>query len=324
MSRIVGALVLLLAVQGEAAVAETWRRQVAARAHLSFEVPPGWQLTELRTGAVAATSFEPPRRWFAGSGPRRLPRGGAVVLAYPSQGVRFPTVQRRLRLADGVTGYYESLRLRGTMFRFTRGERSLQVAVAFAGRRGEAMDVLNGIWPWPPHPRVVWRPSRSLGSPSAGRLVGGVRFPEQGLRFFTWDPLLKAQPDRPDRRWGNGRLVRLLLRIIHEYARDHPSAQRLGIGDLSRPRGGGFGPRHVSHQNGLDVDVFFPRLDRRERPPDRPNQIDRRLAQDLVDRFVRAGAVRVFVGPNTGLGGNPRIVQPLGGHDNHLHARIRR
>jgi hypothetical protein len=321
---LLGVLVLALPVKAAIGEHEGWRRQVATRAHLSFELPPGWRLTELRAGAVAATSFDPPRGWFAVSGrARRLPPDGAVVFVYPSEGARFPAVQRRLRLADGVTGYYESLlRLRGTMFRFTRGERSLQVAVAFAGRRRETMQVLNGIWPWPPHPRVVWRRSRSVGSPSAGRLTGGVQFPEHGLRFFTWDPLLKVQPDRPDRRWGNARLVRLLLRIIREYAGDHPRAPRLGIGDLSRPRGGWFGPRHVSHQNGLDADVFFPRRDRRERPPDRPSQIDRRLAQDLVDRFVRVGAVRVFVGPHTGLRGDPRVVQGLSGHDNHLHVRI--
>jgi hypothetical protein len=321
---LLGILVFALPVEAATGEQEGWRRQVAARAHLSFELPPGWRLTELRAGAVAATSFDPPRGWFAGSGrARRLPRDGAAVFVYPSQGVRFPAVQRRIRLADGLTRYYESfLRLRGTMFRFTRRGRSLQLAVAFAGRRGETMEVLNGIWPWPPHPRVVWRRSRSVGSPSAGRLIGGVQLPEHGLRFFTWDPLLKVQPDRANRRWGTARLVRLVLRIIREYARDHPDAPRLGIGDLSRPRGGWFGPRHVSHQNGLDVDVFFPRRDRRERPPDRPDQIDRRLTQDLVDRFVRAGAVRVFVGPRTGLRGDPRIVQALGGHDNHLHARI--
>jgi hypothetical protein len=309
--RLVPLIALLLAPSPQAAAAEqdAWRREVAARAHLSFELPPDWRLTELRAGAVAATSFDPPRGWFAGSGRRRLPRDGGIVFVYPSQGVRFQVVQRRLRLADGATGYYESLlRLRGTMFRFNRGGRSLQVAAAFTGRRTETMAVLNGIWPWPPHPRVAWRRSRSVGSPSAGRLIGGVQLPEHGLRFFTWDPLLKVQPDRANRRWGTARLVRLVLRIIREYAYDHPDAPRLGIGDLSRPRGGWFGPRHVSHQNGLDVDVFFPRLDRRERPPDRPNQIDRRLAQDLVNRFVRAGAVRVFVGPNTGLRGDPRRV----------------
>ncbi|HEV2711809.1 MAG TPA: penicillin-insensitive murein endopeptidase, partial [Gaiellaceae bacterium] len=146
--------------------------------------------------------------------------------------------------------------------------------------------------------------------------------PADGRRFFTWDPLLHRKPDRAGRRWGTDRLVRLVLRIVREYAAANPSAPRLGIGDLSRRRGGYFGPRHVSHQNGLDVDVYYPRQDRRERPPKVAAQVDRRLAQDLVDRFVAAGAIRVFVGPNTGLGGSPRIVQELANHDNHLHVRI--
>jgi hypothetical protein len=51
-------------------------------------------------------------------------------------------------------------------------------------------------------------------------------------------------------------------------------------------------------------------------------QIDRRLSQDLVDRFVAAGAVLVFVGPNTGLTGRTGIVETLWNHDNHLHARF--
>ncbi len=48
----------------------------------------------------------------------------------------------------------------------------------------------------------------------------------------------------------------------------------------------------------------------------------RPLAQDLVDRFVAAGAVRVFVGPNLSLTGPPGVVVPLVNHDNHLHARF--
>ena len=81
-------------------------------------------------------------------------------------------------------------------------------------------------------------------------------------------------------------------------------------------------PKHASHQNGLDVDVYYPRRDRKERPPRRVGQIDRRLAQDLVDRFVRAGAEIVYVGPNTGFTGPRRIVRILWNHDNHLHVRI--
>ena len=117
--------------------------------------------------------------------------------------------------------------------------------------------------------------------------------------------------------------------MIADYARAHPEAPRVGIGDLSRPRGGNFGPRfggpgHASHQNGLDADVYYPRLDRRERPPRHPSEVDRRLAQALVDGFVAAGAKFVFVGPRTGLRGPRRVVQVLPRyHDNHLHVRIR-
>jgi murein endopeptidase len=171
-------------------------------------------------------------------------------------------------------------------------------------------------------PQVPWQDSLSLGRPDRGTLVRGVRFPEQGTTFFTWDPIRHRSPDRPWRRYGNDRLVRIVLRVVDAYARAHPHAPRLGIGDLSRRHGGYFGPKHVSHQNGLDVDVYYPRLDRRERPPIRAGQIDRPLAQDLLDRFLAAGAVKIFVGPNTHLTGPSRIVSVLANHDNHMHVRI--
>ena len=79
---------------------------------------------------------------------------------------------------------------------------------------------------------------------------------------------------------------------------------------------------HASHQNGLDADVYLPRRDRRQRPPRGAGDVDRRLAQALVDRFVAAGALLVFVGPSLGLTGPPGVVQPLAGHDDHLHVRL--
>jgi penicillin-insensitive murein endopeptidase len=173
-----------------------------------------------------------------------------------------------------------------------------------------------------PKDTIHWHDSRALGSPAGGSLVRGVQLPPEGSNFFTWDPLLHRRPDLAGRRWGTDNLVRLVLHVASVYAAQHPGAARLGVGDLSRPRGGWFGPRHVSHQNGLDVDVYYPRLDRRERAPTTVAQIDLSLAQTLVDLFVQAGATRVFVGPNTGLRGPPEVVQVLAGHDNHLHVRI--
>jgi murein endopeptidase len=174
-----------------------------------------------------------------------------------------------------------------------------------------------------PRHAIRWHDTIAVGSPSAGSLVRGVQLPRGGSTFFTWDPLLHRRPDRGWRRWGTDDLVRLVLRVVSIYAAANPGAGRVGIGDLSRRHGGWFGPRHVSHQNGLDVDIYYPRLDERERAPLRVGQIDLRLSQHLVDIFVQAGVVRIFVGPNTGLRGPPGVVQVLAGHDNHLHVRIR-
>jgi murein endopeptidase len=169
---------------------------------------------------------------------------------------------------------------------------------------------------------IHWRDSRALGAPGAGRLVRGVRFPGEDKLFFTWDPVLHASPNRAWRRWGTDELVRVLLRVLRRYSDLHPAAPRIGVGDLSLRRGGYFGPKHATHQNGLDADVYYPRRDRRERPPKRADQVDHRLAQDLVDLFVAAGVDLVYVGPNTRLTGPHGVVRPLWNHDNHLHVRI--
>jgi protein MpaA len=167
-----------------------------------------------------------------------------------------------------------------------------------------------------------------VGLPWDGRLARGVQLDGEGDAFYTWDGVLRRSPNRPWRRVGSTRLLRVLERVLRDHAAANPGAPRVGVGDLSRPDGGEFGrrfgpPGHASHQNGLDVDVYYPRLDRRERPPKRPRQIDRRLAQDLVDRFVAAGAAKVFVGPATGLTGPPAIVEVLPAyHDNHMHVRL--
>jgi murein endopeptidase len=180
------------------------------------------------------------------------------------------------------------------------------------------------------HAPIHWRDSAAIGLPEDGHLVDGVRFPAEGRDFFTWDPVLRRRPDRSWRRWGTDDMIRSTLHVLRAFHRAHPDAARVGVGDLSLPRGGYFGPEvgggigHATHQNGLNVDVYYPRRDGRERPPESVDEIDLALAQELVDRFVRAGAVRIFVGPNTPLTGPPQVVAPLVNHDDHLHVLIAR
>jgi murein endopeptidase len=201
-----------------------------------------------------------------------------------------------------------------------------QEAEVMASHEVERMQALNQGGDPRPEP-IRWRSSRALGLPYAGRLVRGVQLPAEGSTFFTWDPIHKTVPNRGWRRYGTDRLVRTLLEVVGEFQDEHPDAPRVTVGDLSRPHGGDFGPRfgypgHASHQNGLDVDVYYPRRDRLEREPLRPAQVDRVLAQDLVDRFVNAGAKFVFVGNRTGLRGPRRVVQAIPNHNDHMHMRL--
>jgi murein endopeptidase len=203
----------------------------------------------------------------------------------------------------------------------------LSLALPACGWRELESQLTQPVPPALPEPEVEWKRSVAVGSPSAGRLVRGVRLPAEDEHFFTWDPVKRRSPNRAWRRWGTDVLVRLVLRIAREFGEAHPYAPRMAVGDLSRPRGGNFGPQfgdigHASHQNGLDVDIYYPRADGRERAPRNAPEIDRRLSQDLVDRFVAAGARYVFTGPRLSLRGPRRIVQKLAHHDDHLHVRL--
>jgi murein endopeptidase len=180
----------------------------------------------------------------------------------------------------------------------------------------------------PATPPIVWRVSQAVGRPDAGRLVNGVRLPAKGRDFFTWSWLHLRAPNGPGRRWGTAHLVRTILRVVSAYRREHPGAARVGITDLSRRHGGNFGkrfgkPGHVSHQNGLDVDVLYPRRDHRECAVRSWKDIDRPLAQDLVDRFVAAGASFVLVGLRTGLDGPVGVLYYARTfHGDHFHVRL--
>jgi hypothetical protein len=170
-------------------------------------------------------------------------------------------------------------------------------------------------------PEVVWRDSISLGLPYHGRLIDGVQLPTSSPYWATWDPALDRVPDRGYRRYGSAKMIHLLLSVTQAYHDEHPDAARLVIGDISR-YGGGPLDEHASHQNGLDVDVYYPRKDRREVAPTTVEQVDVPLSQDLLKLFLTANPEFVFVGPHLPLRGPAGVVEPLVGHDNHMHVRI--
>jgi Penicillin-insensitive murein endopeptidase len=175
--------------------------------------------------------------------------------------------------------------------------------------------------PAAPSPEIEWRNATSVGLWFSGSLVAGTQLPLEGLDWVTWNPITDSVPNAPRRLYGNERTIRTILSVLEAYRAANPRAPRVVVGDISF-EGGGPMDAHVSHQNGLDVDIYYPRLDRSLRAPRLTSAIDRRLAQDLLDRFVAAGAHMVFVGYATGLDGPDEIVVPYPNHEDHMHVRF--
>jgi murein endopeptidase len=168
--------------------------------------------------------------------------------------------------------------------------------------------------------------SKAIGQPWHGRLKCGEQLPVASVDYTTWDNALTRPLNRPWRRYATHKLIGITERIAADYHVRWDT--RLVIGDLSRPHGGPFGREfgglgHNSHQNGLDVDIYYPRRDRLDLPPFKVKDVDRERAQWLVDR-VDDDAKIAFIGPNVGLRRPSAKVEYLAHHDNHVHLRIRR
>jgi murein endopeptidase len=169
--------------------------------------------------------------------------------------------------------------------------------------------------------RVHWHHATSIGLQYAGSLAGGTQLPVEGPDWVTWNPATDSSPNLPNRLYGHERTIHAVIAVLGAYRAAHPDAPRVVVGDISFRHGGRM-DQHVSHQNGLDVDVYYPRRDRHLGAPVTTSQIDRPLAQDLLDGFVAAGAKIVFVGYATGLRGPTGVVVPYPNHENHMHVRF--
>ncbi|HEX4746211.1 MAG TPA: penicillin-insensitive murein endopeptidase [Gaiellaceae bacterium] len=172
-------------------------------------------------------------------------------------------------------------------------------------------------------PALRWNDGTSVGLPYSGSLSGGTQLPLEGADWVTWNPVTDRVPNRPGRLHGHERTIRKLVAALTAYRAANPGAPRVVVGDLSF-RDGGPMEQHRSHQNGLDVDVYYPRRDGTLRAPTGPGQIDWMLTQELLDRFVAEGAEKVFVAYSPQLRGPNDVVTPYPNHGDHMHVRFPR
>ena len=130
----------------------------------------------------------------------------------------------------------------------------------------------------------------SSGKANRGRLYNGRLMPE-GRGYYLRDM-------RPHS-WGTDTTIQSLMTALDAYAQAYPDGPAINIGDISRRRGGRFGP-HKSHQSGRDVDIGFVHFLPKDEPL--PQRFTRASAENLdvertwcfLEALIRTGNVQMI------------------------------
>jgi penicillin-insensitive murein endopeptidase len=216
--------------------------------------------------------------------------------------------------------------------------RALFALLLLAALPAEAQVLRPWGEPWARAPGPLPGPPRIHGGSAAGCIAGAERLPAEG-------PHWQAVRVSRNRHWGHPALLEAIAGLA-ERARA-AGLGALWVGDMGQPRGGPMPWGHASHQNGLDVDIWF---DIAPKPPSRAAEREQIEVPSLVSgeavdparwqpghatlirlAALTPGADRVLVNPAIKrelcrmAGGAEwlRRVRPWWGHDQHLHLRLR-
>jgi penicillin-insensitive murein endopeptidase len=173
-------------------------------------------------------------------------------------------------------------------------------------------------------------PARSIGSYSGGCVQGAEELPLVGAGYRV------MKPERR-RMYGHPKLIEFVRELASKIEQNE--LEPLGVGDLGQARGGPAPNGHASHQNGLDVDLWFspaPAQTASSHSMVEGNKT-RRYFSDRVQKLLGFAVAdsrvdRIFVNPvikQALCEANPatnrawlRKVRPWWGHDEHFHVRL--
>jgi len=146
----------------------------------------------------------------------------------------------------------------------------LAIASLTACSQGNAADEITGTPDQRPRPQQPQRPDpedvhqgekeQAVNFYSRGTLVEGDVLPAEGAGF------VKIHRPR-NRGYGSYDLLEIIKDVSSRLQALYPSRDRIQVGDVSQVAGGQISG-HVSHQNGLDADIAFLRVNQTEQHPD--------------------------------------------------------
>ncbi|WP_341367396.1 penicillin-insensitive murein endopeptidase [Yoonia sp. BS5-3] len=189
-------------------------------------------------------------------------------------------------------------------------------------------------------PEASQQEPQVFGGYSRGCQAGGVQLAETGP---TWQAMRLSR----NRNWAQPITIDY-IQDLSRFAATLPGWEGLYVGDMSQPRGGPMLTGHVSHQNGLDVDIWMlppDRLDLTVQERETLSSISMRRQSGAFtnsswtpehEAVLRAAASdprtsRIFVFPgakvamcNSATGDRSWLskIRPWWGHHYHFHVRL--
>jgi penicillin-insensitive murein endopeptidase len=183
--------------------------------------------------------------------------------------------------------------------------------------------------------------AETIGGPSNGCLRGAQALAPSG------DGFVSIRRHR-NRYYGHPETIAFVQEVA-ETVRDQTGGRLIMVGDLAQPRGGRMASSHVSHQNGLDVDVWLsvaesPRQAWNDTPEARdppsmvaanglepshrwgPTQrllIKTAATHPAVDRILVNPVIKRALCRSEGSAAWLRKLRPWWGHDAHMHVRLK-
>ena len=182
--------------------------------------------------------------------------------------------------------------------------------------------------------------SAVIGAYARGCLAGAQPLPETGP---TWAAMRLSR----NRNWGHPELIDFVQDFAGQVAEQTPW-RGIYVGDLSQPRGGPMLSGHVSHQSGLDADIWMlppTRFDLSAAARESLSSISVQSARGarvgenwtsthmavmrLAARDPRVARIFVFTGAKVWMCDNAtgdrdwlRKIRPAAGHHSHFHVRL--
>jgi penicillin-insensitive murein endopeptidase len=204
-----------------------------------------------------------------------------------------------------------------------------------------ALTATAGASPWSKVKTTAPGPAAAIGGPSNGCIVGAEMLPATGTGFVS----IRRHRNRY---YGHPETIRLVKDLGRKLSRR--SDALFMVGDLSQPRGGLMSSMHRSHQNGMDVDIWFDTVEsarsaNARHPEERdPKSMvapggtrlgkawgddqrfllktaaeDPRVDRIMVNPAIKQALCRAERGDRKWL----RKLRPWWGHDAHFHVRLK-